>query len=161
MLLFLAGSVISHDILIAMNSKYVMRGEEKRDRTVGYLLYILCDTLPQRVANRARFYKSSSLVKVCACVALQEQPSRKGPSFDLSVGFAGGRSSFLCMQFSRGEGREAEVEAEAKAKAGVEGGGRRTCFGRGRGWGRSRGNGGKESAAQGLVERCEGRGMAT
>mmetsp|Transcript_99722 Transcript_99722/g.171752 ORF Transcript_99722/g.171752 Transcript_99722/m.171752 type:complete len:1098 (-) Transcript_99722:32-3325(-) len=62
-LLFLVGSVISHDILIAMNSKYVMRGEDKRDRTVGYLLYILCDTLPQRVANRSRFYKSATLVK--------------------------------------------------------------------------------------------------
>lgn len=39
-------------------------GWRGNDRTVGYLLYILCETLPQRVANRAAFYKSAALVKV-------------------------------------------------------------------------------------------------
>eukprot|EP00667_Euglena_gracilis_P001253 EG_transcript_1254 len=73
-LLFLVGGVISHDMLIAMNSKYVMRGEEKRERTVGYLLYILCETLPQRVANRSRFYKSATLVKT-GMVLVSDKPA--------------------------------------------------------------------------------------
>ena len=62
-LLLLVGNIMSHDILIAANGKYVMRGDTQRETTVGYLLYVLCETLPERVSRRKMFYKSARLLQ--------------------------------------------------------------------------------------------------
>eukprot|EP01006_Ploeotia_vitrea_P008062 TRINITY_DN19007_c0_g2_i1.p1 TRINITY_DN19007_c0_g2~~TRINITY_DN19007_c0_g2_i1.p1 ORF type:complete len:916 (-),score=128.42 TRINITY_DN19007_c0_g2_i1:39-2519(-) len=83
-LLLLVGGVISHDILIAANGKYVLRGEEKRDRTIGYVLYVLCDTLEQRVSNRSYFYKSSPLVKD-GMITVSDRPVMGGDLMDCYV----------------------------------------------------------------------------
>eukprot|EP01060_Flectonema_neradi_P030007 TRINITY_DN4270_c0_g1_i4.p1 TRINITY_DN4270_c0_g1~~TRINITY_DN4270_c0_g1_i4.p1 ORF type:complete len:964 (+),score=170.94 TRINITY_DN4270_c0_g1_i4:493-3384(+) len=62
-LLLLVGNIMSHDVLIAANGKYVMRGDTQRDCTVGYLLYVLCDSLEERVQRRSVFYKAAPLLK--------------------------------------------------------------------------------------------------
>jgi SpoVK/Ycf46/Vps4 family AAA+-type ATPase len=62
-LLMLVGNVVSHDILIAVNGRYVMRGDGQREFTVGYLLFVLLSTLDERVASRRCFYQTSPLVK--------------------------------------------------------------------------------------------------
>ncbi|KEG11353.1 AAA ATPase [Trypanosoma grayi] len=60
-MLLLVGNVVSHDILIAINGRYVMR-EGQRVLTVGYILFVLCDTLRERVAARKSFYQSGPLL---------------------------------------------------------------------------------------------------
>eukprot|EP01062_Namystynia_karyoxenos_P003020 TRINITY_DN11055_c0_g1_i1.p1 TRINITY_DN11055_c0_g1~~TRINITY_DN11055_c0_g1_i1.p1 ORF type:complete len:1107 (+),score=476.25 TRINITY_DN11055_c0_g1_i1:88-3408(+) len=60
-LLLLVGNIMSHEILIAANGKYVMRGESQRECTVGYILYVLCETLEERMSRRAVFYKNAAL----------------------------------------------------------------------------------------------------
>ena len=60
-LLLLVGNVVSHDIVIAINGRYAMR-EGLREITVGYLLFILCDTLQERVQSRKCFYQSGALI---------------------------------------------------------------------------------------------------
>eukprot|EP01059_Diplonema_ambulator_P031139 TRINITY_DN5641_c1_g1_i1.p1 TRINITY_DN5641_c1_g1~~TRINITY_DN5641_c1_g1_i1.p1 ORF type:complete len:1094 (+),score=379.18 TRINITY_DN5641_c1_g1_i1:332-3283(+) len=62
-LLLLVGNIMSHDVLIAANGKYVMRGDAQRECTVGYLLYVLCDSLEERVVRRKVFYKDAALLK--------------------------------------------------------------------------------------------------
>eukprot|EP01061_Rhynchopus_euleeides_P035907 TRINITY_DN6050_c0_g1_i1.p1 TRINITY_DN6050_c0_g1~~TRINITY_DN6050_c0_g1_i1.p1 ORF type:complete len:786 (+),score=359.07 TRINITY_DN6050_c0_g1_i1:263-2359(+) len=62
-LLLLVGNIMSHDVLIAANGKYVMRGDAQRECTVGYLLYVLCETLQERVSRRKLFYKSAKLLR--------------------------------------------------------------------------------------------------
>ncbi|RNF10903.1 putative AAA family ATPase [Trypanosoma rangeli] len=60
-MLLLVGNVVSHDILIAVNGRYVMR-EGQRVLTVGYILFVLCETLKERVAARKSFYQSGPLL---------------------------------------------------------------------------------------------------
>ncbi|ESL09869.1 AAA ATPase [Trypanosoma rangeli SC58] len=60
-MLLLVGNVVSHDILIAINGRYVMR-EGQRVLTVGYILFVLCETLKERVAARKSFYQSGPLL---------------------------------------------------------------------------------------------------
>lgn len=60
-LLLMVGNVVSHDILVAINGRYVMR-DGQRALTVGYLLFVLCDSLKERVAARRSFYRSSPLI---------------------------------------------------------------------------------------------------
>jgi SpoVK/Ycf46/Vps4 family AAA+-type ATPase len=60
-LLLLVGNVISHDIVIAINGRYAMR-DGLRELTVGYLLFILCETLQERVQSRKCFYQSAPLI---------------------------------------------------------------------------------------------------
>ena len=62
-LLLLVGNIMSHDVLIAANGKYVMRGETQRECTVGYILYVLCETLEERVCRRKLFYKNAKLLR--------------------------------------------------------------------------------------------------
>eukprot|EP01063_Lacrimia_lanifica_P032790 TRINITY_DN5665_c0_g1_i1.p1 TRINITY_DN5665_c0_g1~~TRINITY_DN5665_c0_g1_i1.p1 ORF type:complete len:1094 (+),score=429.98 TRINITY_DN5665_c0_g1_i1:90-3371(+) len=62
-LLLLVGNIMSHDILIAANGKYVMRGDAQRECTVGFVLYVLCESLEERVVRRKVFYKSANLLK--------------------------------------------------------------------------------------------------
>jgi SpoVK/Ycf46/Vps4 family AAA+-type ATPase len=61
MLLLLVGNVVSHDIMIAINGRYAMR-DGMREITVGFLLFILCDSLRDRVQCRKCFYQSSPLI---------------------------------------------------------------------------------------------------
>ncbi|KAH9586287.1 ATPase [Trypanosoma melophagium] len=60
-MLLMVGNVVSHDMLVAINGRYVMR-DGQRLLTVGYILFVLCDTLKERVAARSSFYRSSPLV---------------------------------------------------------------------------------------------------
>ncbi|RNF18158.1 putative AAA family ATPase [Trypanosoma cruzi] len=60
-MLLLIGNVVSNDILIAINGRYVMR-EGQRVLTVGYILFVLCDNLKERVAARRSFYQSGPLI---------------------------------------------------------------------------------------------------
>lgn len=59
----LVGNVVSHDLIIAINGRYVMRGDGQREITVGYILFVLCDNLHQRIACRRYFGQSSALVR--------------------------------------------------------------------------------------------------
>ncbi|TPP42814.1 ATPase associated with various cellular activities (AAA) family protein [Leishmania donovani] len=60
-MLFMVGNVISHDMLVAVNGRYVMR-DGQRLITVGYMLFVLCESLEERVVARRAFYQSSPLV---------------------------------------------------------------------------------------------------
>ena len=60
-LLLQVGNVVSHDILIAINGRYVMR-EGQRELTVGYILFVLCEHLSERVQYRQCFLPSAPLV---------------------------------------------------------------------------------------------------
>lgn len=60
-MLFMVGNVISHDMLVAVNGRYVMR-DGQRLITVGYMLFVLCETLEERVVARRAFYQSAPLV---------------------------------------------------------------------------------------------------
>ncbi|CCW66714.1 unnamed protein product [Phytomonas sp. Hart1] len=60
-LLLMVGNVVSHDILIAINGRYGMR-DGQRVLTVGYILFVLCENLQERIAVRKSFYKSSPLI---------------------------------------------------------------------------------------------------
>lgn len=60
-LLLLVGNAISHDVVVAINGRYFMR-EGQRYMTVGYVLFVLCKGLTQRVEARQAFYHSSRLV---------------------------------------------------------------------------------------------------
>ncbi|EAN80281.1 AAA ATPase, putative [Trypanosoma equiperdum] len=60
-LLLMVGNVVSHDVLIAINGRYVMR-DGQRVMTVGYILFVLCSTLRERVSARKAFYLSGPLV---------------------------------------------------------------------------------------------------
>ncbi|KAG5510628.1 hypothetical protein JKF63_06926 [Porcisia hertigi] len=60
-MLFMVGNVISHDMLVAVNGRYGMR-EGQRVITVGYMLFVLCETLEERVVARRAFYQSAPLV---------------------------------------------------------------------------------------------------
>eukprot|EP01065_Artemidia_motanka_P032128 TRINITY_DN39178_c0_g1_i1.p1 TRINITY_DN39178_c0_g1~~TRINITY_DN39178_c0_g1_i1.p1 ORF type:complete len:1090 (+),score=351.82 TRINITY_DN39178_c0_g1_i1:50-3319(+) len=62
-MLLLVGNIMSHDILIAANGKYVMRGEAQRECTVGYVLYVLCEALEERISRRCVFYKTAALLR--------------------------------------------------------------------------------------------------
>uniref|UniRef100_A0A7S1W306 AAA+ ATPase domain-containing protein n=1 Tax=Neobodo designis TaxID=312471 RepID=A0A7S1W306_NEODS len=62
-LLLLVGNVVSHDILIAVNGRYVMRGDGQREFTVGYILFVLFGGLEDRVQGRKCFYTTSPLLK--------------------------------------------------------------------------------------------------
>ena len=62
LLMLLVGNVISHDILIAINGRHVMRGEGQRELTVGFVLFVLCDGLPERVAARGAFSHQAPLI---------------------------------------------------------------------------------------------------
>jgi ATP-dependent 26S proteasome regulatory subunit len=62
-LLLLVGQVVSHDILIAINGRYVMRGEAVREVSVGYVLFVLFDTLEKRVDGRKFFQQSGPLIR--------------------------------------------------------------------------------------------------
>jgi SpoVK/Ycf46/Vps4 family AAA+-type ATPase len=60
-MLFMVGNVISHDMLVAVNGRYVMR-DGQRLITVGYMLFVLCETLEERVVARGAFYQSAPLI---------------------------------------------------------------------------------------------------
>lgn len=60
-LILLVGNAISHDILVAINGCEFLRGCQ-RSMTVGYLIFILCNGLHQRVQARRAFLGSSPLV---------------------------------------------------------------------------------------------------
>lgn len=60
-MMFMVGNVVSHDILVAVNGRFVMR-EGSRMITVGYMLFVLCGTLEERVVARRAFYQSSPLI---------------------------------------------------------------------------------------------------
>lgn len=60
-LLLMVGNAISHDVLVAINGRYFMR-EGQRFMTVGYIIFVLCKGLQQRVEARQAFYRSSRLV---------------------------------------------------------------------------------------------------
>ena len=60
-LLLLVGAVVSHDILVAINGRYVMRDGQK-ELTVGYILFVLCESLEERVSCRSCFYRTSPLI---------------------------------------------------------------------------------------------------
>ncbi|KAG5511099.1 hypothetical protein GH5_07306 [Leishmania sp. Ghana 2012 LV757] len=60
-MLFMVGNVISHDMLVAVNGRYVMR-DGQRLITVGYMLFVLCESLEERVVARRAFYQSAPLV---------------------------------------------------------------------------------------------------
>ncbi|KAG5485556.1 hypothetical protein LSCM1_07644 [Leishmania martiniquensis] len=60
-MLFMVGNVISHDMLVAVNGRYVMR-DGQRLITVGYVLFVLCESLEERVVARRAFYQSAPLV---------------------------------------------------------------------------------------------------
>ncbi|GET86381.1 aaa family ATPase, putative [Leishmania tarentolae] len=60
-MLFMVGNVVSHDMLVAVNGRYVMR-DGQRLITVGYMLFVLCESLEERVVARRAFYQSSPLV---------------------------------------------------------------------------------------------------
>lgn len=61
-LLFLVGNVVSHDVLIAINGRFVLR-EGQRELTVGYVLFVLCESLLERVEGRKCFYRKSALIE--------------------------------------------------------------------------------------------------
>ncbi|CAD2220445.1 ATPase family associated with various cellular activities (AAA), putative [Angomonas deanei] len=60
--LLMVGNTISHDVLIAVNGRYVMR-DGQRLMTVGYILFVLCEGLMERVVARKAFYRSSPLIR--------------------------------------------------------------------------------------------------
>nr|CCC95866.1 unnamed protein product [Trypanosoma congolense IL3000] len=60
-LLLMVGNVVSHDILIAINGRYAMR-DGQRVMTVGYILFVLCANLRERVDARRSFYLSGPLI---------------------------------------------------------------------------------------------------
>ncbi|KAH8604962.1 putative ATPase family protein [Trypanosoma vivax] len=60
-LLMMVGNVVSHDVLVAINGRYVMR-DGQRVMTVGYILFVLCDSLKERVEARKSFYMSRPLI---------------------------------------------------------------------------------------------------
>ncbi|CUG93186.1 AAA ATPase, putative [Bodo saltans] len=60
-LILLLGNVVSHDVLIAINGRYVMR-DGQRELSVGYMLFVLCDGLKERVASRQYFYQNAPLI---------------------------------------------------------------------------------------------------
>jgi SpoVK/Ycf46/Vps4 family AAA+-type ATPase len=60
-LILLLGNVVSHDVLIAINGRYVMR-DGQREISVGYMLFVLCDGLKERVASRQYFYQDARLI---------------------------------------------------------------------------------------------------
>ncbi|KPA77673.1 putative AAA family ATPase [Leptomonas pyrrhocoris] len=60
-MLFMVGNVVSHDMLVAVNGRYVMQ-DGQRPITVGYTLFVLCETLEERVVARRAFYQSAPLV---------------------------------------------------------------------------------------------------
>lgn len=60
-LLLMVGNAISHDVLVAINGRYFMR-EGQRFMTVGYIIFVLCKGLQQRVEARQAFYHSSRLI---------------------------------------------------------------------------------------------------
>ncbi|KPI85656.1 putative Aaa family ATPase [Leptomonas seymouri] len=60
-MLFMVGNVISHDMLVAVNGRYVMR-DGQRLITVGYMLFVMCETLEERVVARRAFYQSAPLI---------------------------------------------------------------------------------------------------
>lgn len=55
------GNVVSEDILVAINGKYVLR-DGQRVMTVGFILYMLCERLQERVAARRVFYQSAPFI---------------------------------------------------------------------------------------------------
>lgn len=61
-MLLMVGAVISHDILVAINGRYVMRDGQQRYLTVGYILFVLCDALQDRIAARRLFYQTAPLI---------------------------------------------------------------------------------------------------
>ena len=61
LLMLLVGNVVSHDVLVAINGRSVMR-DGARELTVGYILFVLCASLPERVACRKCFFESSPLI---------------------------------------------------------------------------------------------------
>lgn len=44
-------------------SSYGVRHGSVKEFTVGYLLYILCENLEDRISRRSVFYKKSTLIK--------------------------------------------------------------------------------------------------
>ncbi len=60
-LILLVAAIISHDVTISVSQSYSIRSP--KDITVGYVLWILCDTLEERLIHRRYFYKKASLVK--------------------------------------------------------------------------------------------------
>ncbi|EPY27619.1 AAA ATPase [Strigomonas culicis] len=59
--LLMVGTIVSHDVLVAINGRYVMR-DGQRIMTVGYILFVLCDGLMERVVGRKAFYRSAPLI---------------------------------------------------------------------------------------------------
>jgi SpoVK/Ycf46/Vps4 family AAA+-type ATPase len=62
-LLLLVGSVISHDVIIAIAGSYGTTGTSYHEISIGYVLYVLCDSLEERVSNRSLICSNSRLVK--------------------------------------------------------------------------------------------------
>lgn len=60
-LLFLVGSSISHDVLVAINGRYFLR-EGQRPISVGFIIFVLCNGLENRVKAREVFLPSSPLL---------------------------------------------------------------------------------------------------
>eukprot|EP00668_Euglena_longa_P001046 GGOE01001253.1.p1 GENE.GGOE01001253.1~~GGOE01001253.1.p1 ORF type:complete len:1041 (-),score=269.43 GGOE01001253.1:103-3225(-) len=61
-LMLLVSTVLSHDVILAAFSSVTSRNPS-RDCTVGFVLWVLCDTLQERISCRAYFYKSAPMVK--------------------------------------------------------------------------------------------------
>jgi hypothetical protein len=61
-LVLLIGGIISHDMRQAAFS-FSLRRASKSDFDVGYILWILCDELQERINQRRIFYKNSNLIR--------------------------------------------------------------------------------------------------
>lgn len=62
-LLLVAGNVVSHDIAVAINGRWVGREGAAMNLSVGYVLFVLAEGLSNRIAARRTFTREAPLVK--------------------------------------------------------------------------------------------------